>query len=303
MEVSNVQGHMAIGMFPSFPGLVQGEITKLMRHPLTWVAGLLSLCGLVGVNLLILLTDIGNDARSPLKDPVGFWTNQFEGLMFVRVCGGLFLIMITAYLIGMEYHFGTIRVVLGRGVGKLQLLFAKLTALLIMALGMLVISVLVYALGSVVNALILAGNLNSLSALKGENWKFASYFLSSALISHVVTIIMAAAMAVLGRSLAFGMTAALCWFAVDNMATIMLYLVASFTHNDIFLKIQTYLLGPDLNALVSAWAGQEHVRLAMFTPIVNGSYSSTQFLLVIAGYTVALLAIAVFFMARRDVKE
>src|SRR5579862_2539038 len=60
------------------------------------------------------------------------------GLSIFRILVGPFLIIVTARLIGMEYSGGTIRILLSRGVGRLQLLGAKLTAILAIAAATLV---------------------------------------------------------------------------------------------------------------------------------------------------------------------
>ena len=54
----------------------------------------------------------------------------------LKVFGGALLIVVTARLIGMEYSGGTIRVLLSRGVGRLQLSLGKLTAVTLVALAL-----------------------------------------------------------------------------------------------------------------------------------------------------------------------
>ncbi len=53
----------------------------------------------------------------------------------------------------------------------------------------------------------------------------------------------------LGRSLAFGVGAALAFFPADNFITITLGLVNALTRQHVWLEASAYLLGPNLNVL------------------------------------------------------
>ena len=52
----------------------------------------------------------------------------------MRVFTSFFLLILTARVVGLEYQLGNIRVLLACGIGRLQLLFAKLLAVVVIAL-------------------------------------------------------------------------------------------------------------------------------------------------------------------------
>src|SRR5215470_18172209 len=75
-------------------------------------------------------------------NPLHFYYNILSiTLSILRVFTGIFLLVLTARTIGLEYQLGTIRVLLARGVGRLQLLFAKLLTVAIIALVLLVVGI------------------------------------------------------------------------------------------------------------------------------------------------------------------
>jgi hypothetical protein len=67
-----------------------------------------------------------------------------------------------------------------------------------------------------------------------------------------VTILLATAAAVVGRSVTFGLSAALIFFPIDNIATIVMTLAYRVTHNDFWLSTTAYFLGPNLNTMAAA---------------------------------------------------
>ncbi len=127
---------------PTFFGIVRGELFKVSKQRATWFAALV----LLAINFLPYLVEmsVGTLAdRAVQLGPSGFLYNTMGNALTVfRVFVGPFLIIITARLIGMEYSSGTIRVLLSRGVGRLQLLGAKLLAVCGIAAATLVVGLL-----------------------------------------------------------------------------------------------------------------------------------------------------------------
>jgi len=290
------------GRTPRFWGLVQAELMKLYKQPLIWVAALVVLAAIAGMNFLALMNYSSSPdlAENPAHQAVLFWKFQMSFLIGLRMFGGAFLMFATAYLIGMEYQHGTMRVLIGRGVNKLALLYAKGIALLLVALVVLVGGLLAHALGSLLVALLVTGNLNVLKAVDSGLLSDVGLYALTLVISEVVTVIMAMGVTVLGRSLAFGMTAAFSWFAVDNMLPSFLSLATRFTHNAFFVDVQQYLLGPAINILPKKLIGDK-IRVAFGPQEANLPFAG--FLGVIAVYTVVFLVVATVLMARRDVHE
>lgn len=286
-----------------FAGIVNGELLKVSRQWTTWgmlwlLAGAVCLPYLVSLARADLKTSI---ATQPLQS---LYFDMAAALFVLRVFSGVMLIVLTARLIGMEYAGGTIRVLLARGVGRTQLLAAKLLAVGAVALALL-------AGGIALNALLIVlivgaetGSLHAFAALDTGFWQDAAVYVGTVALSMGVTILMAAAVTVVTRSLAAGLSAALGWFAADNLGLIFFLAGAALTKSDLWLKATTLLLGPNLNAMAGAMlpvrSGAQTFS-AINAPLapVDGAHT----LLVAALYTLAFVAAAFLLIWRRDVQE
>jgi ABC-2 type transport system permease protein len=84
---------------------------------------------------------------SPQENTVALLKNfdmlTIANLLVLRVFIGFFLIILTANVIGREYQLGTVRILLARGIGRVQLLLAKVSAVVIVALFTLLIALLI----------------------------------------------------------------------------------------------------------------------------------------------------------------
>lgn len=300
---------------PSFLGLLGGELFKVSRLRTIWVLTLL-LVGIIAAPYLFYL------ATPSLKDsiistPLAALTVATQrDLAILRVFSGMYLLIVTAYVVGLEYQQGTIRIVLARGVGRLQLLGAKVVALAGIGLAVLVVGILLNTLLTGGLLLVLTGNLNAFQSLTAEYWTDSWYYVLTVAASMGVTMLVALASTVIGRTLAFGLGVGLSFFPADNIGTVMMNLVYRFTHNDFWLKITAYLLGPNLNAMptvivpakvvtVQTPHGLMHVTqqaatigLQPFTT-VDGTHT----LVVTLVYALIFAVVAVFLTWRRDVLE
>ncbi|GHO91965.1 hypothetical protein KSF_020130 [Reticulibacter mediterranei] len=286
---------------PSFPGLVRGELLKTSRQWLTWVMLVL----LVGVTIFAhLLTLSSNNTNEKISEaPLHFLYNEMEiSLSILRIFGGIFIIIITAYLIGIEYQYGTIRIVLARGVGRLQLLFAKLLTLVLIALALVGGLLLLNALMICLVISFIVGNLQPLNAITPEFWSNTGLYLLTVLISLGTSILMSATMSAIGRSLSFGVSAALTWFPVDNMGLLFMNMAAQLTHNDFWNQITAYFLGPNLNAmpivLLPAQLKANSIGIPPLAPI-NGPHT----LWLTLAYALVFATVAIVLTWKRDVKE
>src|SRR5215471_5028 len=70
-----------------------------------------------------------------------FYETMTLNLSVLRIFIGIFLLILTPCLIGQEYQLGTIRILLARGVGRIQLLLAKLFTIIVIALILLVVGI------------------------------------------------------------------------------------------------------------------------------------------------------------------
>ncbi|HEX9131084.1 MAG TPA: ABC transporter permease subunit, partial [Ktedonobacteraceae bacterium] len=118
---------------PRFFGTVRGEFFKIGRQWTNWIM-LALLLGVIVLPFIIEMT-APNVKANIQTNPLHFFYNTLSvGLSIVRVFTGIFLLILTARTVGLEYQLGTIRVLLSRGVGRLQLLFAKLLTVIVIAL-------------------------------------------------------------------------------------------------------------------------------------------------------------------------
>lgn len=284
---------------PSFFGLIRGELFKIGRQWTTWIM-LVLLMGIICLPYVLSLT------RSDLKDTLNhdaliyLTSRSADYLGLLRAFSGIVLAIMMATVIGREYSLGTIRILLARGVGRVQLLMAKLTAVLIWAIILLAIGLILNALLMAALVLISTGNLNAFQSLTATYWHDNEIYLLTIGINVVVTILMAAALSVLGRSLAFGLSAALIFFPLDNILVEILNLVKRLTNNDFWAKVSAYLLGPNLNAMGGAVTNHPDWSLGA-PPLVK--VDGTHTLVVALVYAVIFAVVAIGLTWKRDVKE
>jgi hypothetical protein len=120
-----------------------------------------------------------------------------------------------------------------------------------------------------------------------------------ALVSLAMSILIGVTAAVVGRSVAFGIGAALVFYPVDNFLTIILRLLNALTKQHFLLDLSGYLLGPNLNRLPTLLETDHVARAAFAVPLV--SVDATHAWLVIGAWALALVAAAVGLTWRRDV--
>lgn len=284
---------------PSFLGLVRGEFFKISRQWTIWLM-LVLLLGVIILPYLVTFT-IQNAKESIQSDPLYFLTIRMESNVSVlRVFVGIFLLVLTATVIGLEYQLGTVRILLARGVGRLQLLAAKVFTVTLFGLAVLVVGLLLnVALMCIVVSLV-SGNLDAFKAINSTFWNDTWLYVLSTLISMGVTILLATALSVAGRSLAIALSASLIWFPVDNIGTEFLYLADRLTHNDFWLNISAYLLGPNLNQMPVALVGTKALGIGI-TPLVQVNASHTMYVALV--YALIFAVVAILLMWKRDVRE
>ena len=238
----------------SFRGLLRGELRKMGRMSVT--RAMLALYSLVIVAAQLILATSPNTQLQ--TNPLDAYNNLMAGdLSIVRMLSGIFALILAAHVVGLEYQYGTIRILLARGVGRLQLLGAKSLALLVAGLALMLWGILielVFAIGIVV-----ADGVQPFNVFGGEYWTDLAFYLLCLLINLVVTLLLGLAASVLGRSLAFGLAVGIGWFAVDNFAVAPLSVLAQVTHSDFWLNASGFLLGPLLNRLPDEIAPPYHV--------------------------------------------
>ena len=287
-------------MTPSYLGAVKGEVLKLSRQRALWLMIGLGVLLFAFVGAAIFTADGVRQTES--RSPAVFFYNALDIMANLFGTGaGIVLLITSSRLFGMEYSSGTIRILLARGTGRLQLYAAKLTALLLLGVLLLVgftavASILIYLVVSAWQ-----GNGSALTSLPGEAWRDFQLTLLVGLVSVVVTSLLGSAAAIAGRSLSFGIAVAMAFFPADNFAVIVLSILQRITRNDAFNKATAYLLGPNLNLLSGKLETAHHVRAAFATPAV--AVDLTHVWTVIAVYAAIFLVGSLALLLRRDVLE
>ncbi|HEY3994182.1 MAG TPA: ABC transporter permease subunit [Ktedonobacteraceae bacterium] len=286
---------------PSFFGLVRGELFKVVRQWTLWIA-LILLLGILFLPYLLLFTTSGLKELITSPDHSYFYGRAAIGLALLRAFGGIAIVVITARVIGQEYSLGTIRILLARGVGRVQLLLAKMLAVTILALGIVALGLIVVTLLVTLQVQIVTGSLSALTSLPTSVWHDLGLYVLAILISMGVTILMATAISVLFRSLAGALSGSIAWFPIDNMLTLMLLLMSELTKSAFWLAITAYLLGPNLNIMAGILAKQAGSAWNLgLKPEV--AVDSTHTLVVALVYALIFIVVAIGFTWKRDVKE
>jgi len=291
----------AVALRPRFFGAVGGEVRKVSRQLSFW---LMLLGALVMLGVITLAVSGAEGLKSQLNsDPTGWAYNELEvfGTLF-QIGSGIFLLIIGSRLIAMEYSSGTIRILYARGTGRLQLLLAKMLTLAIIGVALLAgFIVLAFA---ILAALIpsLHGNLDPVQNFSNAFWAdFGRWALVQG-ISMGMAILMAAAAAGIGRSLAFAMAASLAFFPADNFTNILELLAVRATgHQHPWMDISTYQLGANLNVLLNLLEPTHRARPAFASPLIP--VDLTHCLVVVGVFALGFAVIAVARAVRPDVLE
>jgi ABC-type transport system involved in multi-copper enzyme maturation permease subunit len=286
---------------PSFFGAVRGEALKLSRQLSFW----LMLAG--AIVLLVIMTLAVSSAQNiqdQLKTDPTSWAygaRDIFGTVF-QIGSGIFLLIIGSRLFAMEYSSGTIRILYARGMGRLSLLLAKM--LILAVIGIALLAAYLVVAGGILAALVNAwsGSLAPLQQLPSEFWQDIEMWALVEGMSMGIAILMAAAAAGIGRSLAFAMAASLAFFPVDNFSVILEALGSRITRQDHpWLNISQYQLGPNLNTVLNLIEPGHHARAAFATPLTP--VDATHALVVIGAFALGFAAIAVIRAVRPDVLE
>ena len=285
---------------PSFRGSVGSEALKLLRQGMVW--SMLGVACFFFAMLTAALLQAGNFRGILEHSPSTFVFNLFDIYTAMFNAGsGIFLLIVTARLVGMEYSAGTIRVLLARGAGRLRLLLAKLTAMAVLGLVLLAGFAALVSAAVYVTVVTWERGFGKITSLPGVAWHDLGVVVLVMLTSMGACILVGTAAATIGRSVAFGVGAALALFPIDNIGTALLRVLNILTGWHFWLDVSAYLLGPNLNAL-PVLMQKDHVAHAAFaTPLVT--IDATHAWLVIGTWTLGLLALTVGLTWRRDVLQ
>ncbi len=295
--------------------LLRAELFKIGHLRITWV--LVGVYTLIVVSLQLVLAARPNNAAQLRDNPLGAFYNVMEGdFSIVRILSGILLLVLAAHVVGLEYQLGTIRILLGRGIGRLRLLGAKVMALALVGLAVMTFGLLVELIFSWAIVATRSGGANPARVLGTEFWTDVRYYALCLLINAGATLLLGVAAAAVGRSLAFGLAVGLSWFAVDNLAIIPLTLLAQVTRSDLWRNLSGLLLGPLLNRLPDYIAPPYHTTAyvphgtIVVAHAVSGfgiqplvSVSGAHALVAIFAYSLLFAATTIILTWHRDVLE
>ena len=299
---------------PSFTGMVRGELFKLVRQRAVvitaiCVAAFFVLYALRFYFYLNAIQDLQRSIGSGVQVPNGSVTYSMMQFLLSDVRGlvGIFIMIATVSGIALEYQQGTIRVLLARGLGRLRLLGAKLTALSIVSLVMLVVLLALSVVMAFVDVTLSYGSANPLSQAPAYFWSDSLVTLVTVLISMVTTLLFAAMFSVLGRSLAFGFSFTLPYFFVEGIISSIFTVLTIATKNQIWANITTYFLGTTLTDLPSALLPDRGLNILSIigrgSAALGPSVDAPHALLVTLAYVVLFVGITGYLMRKRDVLQ
>ena len=287
------------GPTPTFANALRAEILKLRSHRPTWVlAGFVLV--LLGLVLFALSQDTVIQSELPSR-PLAALDQALPAVQFVFAAGvGVVLLTSSSRLVGMEYALGTIRVVLGRGTTRSQLVLAKLAAALLLGSLLLVVYAFLTVVGLTLLTVHLAGSTAPIGVMPSAGWRQ----LGLAVLSCAASVVSCAAVGVgvgaATRSLTGGMVLSILFFPLDNALALVLRAAYHLDQLSVLRSVSGLLLGPTLNRLPGLLTGQAAASGAVLpTPMVP--LTGGESLGVVAGWFLVLLATALAVSARRDV--
>jgi ABC-type transport system involved in multi-copper enzyme maturation permease subunit len=303
--------------------MVQAELGKITRWRAIWFTllgiGLLMLLlnGLTYFVTLYSLTNTrglgggrGNEVPPPLPPAEAIpYTMMTTLLDAARQYSGLIIAILAVMLVAAEFQYGTIRIVLGRGVGRIRLLLAKISALLIAGL---IALAAILALNFVELAIIAAAQGKSdavFGHIPSYLWPDAGLYLLTILYNLVVTMLFAVFVTVLSRSLAVGLVVTIVYFAAEGIVAAILQGVGGATNNKIWSDLPNYFLGANLSQLAPA-ALPMHAILNSPGVVARGgggsggtAFDATHAIVVTLIYSAIFLGVSLYLTWKRDVLQ
>lgn len=285
----------------SLPGLMRGDLLQLRRQRLIWLGLGLAIAVFIAV---VEAWGAGEESVRTLyrNHPEGWAATVLPGVeMLFQYASGLLMLLVSAWLTGASYGSGVLRLLLARGAGRLEVLIARLLVLAGFALFLLAVGAVLVAVyfGSV--ALAAQGSLGGLLHLSPAFWRTAGLGGGAEAVSMLACGVLGMTAAVIGRSVAFGVGAALAFFPADSLYCQWAPLLDRITQLTVWGRASGYLLGPDLNALTQRMRVGPPSRVPVPVPV--GGVSTVHAATVVAVWILALLMLAAVLIRRRDVQQ
>lgn len=214
----------------------------------------------------------------------------------INYVGLIILIILTASLVGGEYGIGTIRLLLTRGPTRLQYFLAKIFAILITVVALVLLLTII---GIIVGALfnLVSGIGVDFGFLNGTWILHAILYLLICMLGLFVWTMITLFLSTIGKSTAAGLAGGLVWWFLEGVIGTILGIVGGLTKGQFgdFLKaVPDYFIGNNVGALLD----NQNQYLTQGTP---SPISDLHAILVLLAYLVVFLGIALWVHLRRDV--
>ena len=278
---------------------VFAELSKLRRQRPTWL-----LAGIVYLLLGLVLFAFAQDplvASDVGHRPLAALEQMLPAIQFVFTAGvGLVMLTTGSRLVGIEYSLGTIRIILGRGAGRAQLVLAKLLATLLVGSTLLVGYCLLASVGLTLVTLHLTGSLTPMARLPAAGWRDLGLGVASCAISAAACAAVGVGLAAATRSLTAGMVLSILFFPLDNAMALAFRGLFQLDKLHLWQVLSAALLGPTLNRLPQALVGHGGtVSQALPQPMLQLPQLAA--LGVVAAWVLGLTALAVLTSVRGDI--
>ena len=291
---------------PNFVGLVRGEFFKLSRQrPIIVLAIIIAIVQIVyGLRTVIFLANLPQELVNRGASATVYLTTRV-GMSDIRGLLGVFVTVVAVIVVGLEYQQGTIRVLLARGVGRLRLLAAKVTAITLLGVAGFIVMLVIMYLAMFISFAVIhrSGDFGQLPP-----YYFGDVTLDGLLVllNMFVTLMLGVTLAVIGRNLAFGLAIGLPFFIAETIVGGILRVVSAIAQNDVWTHIATFLPGANLSQLSLTLVPDHGLQVfieALSLNVTNGFIDGQHALTAVILYGLAFIGISGYLTWQRDVLQ
>jgi ABC-type transport system involved in multi-copper enzyme maturation permease subunit len=281
---------------PSQPGLgtlVAMETTKLRKRPMTLV-----IFGIVTLLVVAVMTIGYVTSRAQERQPGVSLDDHLSSFLLPGAVengfdaagglGSILLVVLAASIIGSEYSWGTVRVLVGSGVSRTKLLASKLLTMAMVTVLFVIAGVLATTLSSVVLT-IAGGHTLTLGWLDGAAAIDIVLMLVRTTFTLFISVVLGFAIAVITRSVAAGIALGIGFGIAEAILAQLLESIGGIGET-----LSRLLITPNISAITSLNGFGDRVR-------PEDAIDPWRATALLTAYMVVLLAIAFTVFRRRDI--
>jgi ABC-2 type transport system permease protein len=278
----------------SLRALISMERMKIIKRPMTWITFLILVGATMAIVILAYVSIRASNVDAVEKAnrlanfllPTGI-KRSFEISGFF---GQIILVVVAASVVGSEYSWGTIRMMVGTGVARSKLLLAKLIALTQTTIVFLVLAV---AAGTFASFLVtvISGHTLTLGTVNSAWWGDLALMTVRGIFVLWVMMVLAFSIASITRSVAAGIAVGIGWPFLEQIGSALLGLLGSIGDT-----VHKWLISTNTNALM-AHSGFGPQTVDKGTPTVWHAF------FVLLFYAAVLLVITFAVFRQRDISS